>query len=570
LTAKRPLGSLPANLMVSPIRFALFGVLAGAWSSWRLLEGRPYLAAVGWIASLVALWTATWLGRGEVAHTRPQGRNGSRLFAVFVVCLPALVRIASYRLDRIHGDDMLTAAFSSAYALRRDFFAPVPDDPGEWVAQFPSPFFFFQKLFFLAFGESFLTIKLSVLPYVTLTAALLYALASEILDERLAVLAVVVYAFFGPALYLETLGLHFMASTAVFLAFLLSLVVATRTRDPSHALAAGMLAGGCYLFYLSSFIALPLGAAVVLGALVRERDRRAAGNALLFFLGAAAMLAPFVADGFRYGRYFLRRFDQVALLGGEWSPYRHVPGHGQALRAALDQLVLCAKSLCLPGLGGAGGYDFGHQALLAPIVLCLVVLGTVRAIGLGVRRPAWWGVLAVVFVAFVSGMALSMPPPAFHRLSLAFPLLALLAALPLHALLSASRGSRRFRHSIVALVLVAAAVEGMLYFQLAALPETPSSAVRLAAFVNERFPGRPLYVASFPGFAFEKIYRFAPNRRAASVTTRYHKDFLASLDPSRPYVYVMTLPQYFEAEFAARDPRGHVVHFSPEFSVFAN
>jgi hypothetical protein len=47
----------------------------------------------------------------------------------------------------------------------------------------------------------------------------LYAIARELLDERAAVLSVVLYAFFGPSVYLETLGLHFVSSTAVFLAF---------------------------------------------------------------------------------------------------------------------------------------------------------------------------------------------------------------------------------------------------------------------------------------------------------------------------------------------------------------
>jgi hypothetical protein len=500
----------------------------------------------------------------------PQRCSTSRWAAAAIV-LPAVVRVLLFDLDRIHGDDLLTAFFSSSYQLRRDFFAPVPDESWQWVAQFPAPFFFFQKLFFLAFGESLLTVKLSVLPYVIAVSAFLYAIARELLDEAVALLAVLAYAFFGPSLYLETLGLHFVSSTATFLALLYVAIREHQTGEPRLALVSGMLAGACYLFYLSSFVALPIGATFIVAGVRAPRRRSVAENLSLYLLGASLVLAPFVVDGLAHGNYFLRRFDQVALLGGEWSPYKDALGStARAWEVVVLNAQLCLRALWQPGLGGHGGYDFGHQALLAPIVLTLVVLGALRALVLGWRRREWWALLAIVVLAFLSGMVLTIPPPAFHRASLAFPLLALLAALPLHACWTARRGSVALRRVVPAVFVLAVAFEGIVYLERSALTESPASSLRLARFVNERFPDRPLYVAAFPSYAFEKVYHFAPNRRAKSVESGYHKDLLPKLDPTRPYVYVITIPNDFDGQFAARDPHGRIIRFSDEYSVFVN
>ena len=224
--------------------FAL-GVGVNLGTDVRLVLGHPHLAVFAWLASLGLLVAATAPAPGaKTARSEPDPLGA--LLRVALVCLPALVRIADYRLDRIHGDDILTAYFSNAYDLRgTDFFAPVPRDPTAWVAQFPAPYFVLQKLFFLAFGATLLTIKLSVLPYVVAISALLYDLGRRLLDERAAVIAVLVYAVCGPALYLETLGLHFGSSTVAFLAFLLLALRERRDGRARHALLAGMAAGAC-------------------------------------------------------------------------------------------------------------------------------------------------------------------------------------------------------------------------------------------------------------------------------------------------------------------------------------
>jgi hypothetical protein len=555
-------------------RAAAFALAVGLniWTGIRLLHGHPFLAVFSWLASL-GLLVAASSGEDPLAEHRMPSAKRERLARAALICLPALVRLALSQPDRIHGDDILTAYFSATYDLRHaDFFAPVPADPGDWVSQFPAPFFVLQKLFFAAFGESLLTIKLSILPYVVVTAGFLFAIARDLVDERAAALAVVVYAFFGPSLYLETLGLHFVSSTVAFLAFFHFAMRELRSGRRRDALIAGLLAGSCYLFYLSSFLALPLAALFffVRGGALREHH--VAGNLLLFVVGVAAVLSPFLADAARHQSGYLRRVEQVALLGGEWSVYRP-GGAGAAVpaqRAVSQSLGLSLRSLYTPGIGGHGGYDFGKQALLEPLALGLAVLGALRAIILARRQREWWLVLITIALAFLMGMVLTIPPPAFHRFCIAFPFLALLISLPLHAAIDASVASRSLRHAGTALLLVGLVVTQHLYFLRAALPETDPAALRLARFVDALFPGRRLYVAAYPSYAFEKIYRFASQSPRRRVTSEYHATLLPTLDANRKYVYVVTLPETFDAQFASRDPRGRIIRFAPEYSLFVN
>jgi len=389
------------------------------WTGLRLFYGRPYLAVFSWLASLVLLVLAS-SGKGVPSEPGTPWTKRQRLARAALICLPALVRLALFRLDRIHGDDMLTAYFSATYDLRHtDFFAPVPADPDDWVSQFPAPFFVLQKLFFAAFGESLLTIKLSILPYVVVTAGFLFAIARDLVDERAAALAVVVYAFFGPSLYLETLGLHFVSSTAAFLAFFHFAIRELRSGRRRDALIAGVLAGSCYLFYLSSFLALPLAALFFFVRGGARREHHVAGNLLLFVVGVAAVLSPFLADAARHHGGYLRRVEQVALLGGEWSAYRP-GGAGAAVPAphvVSQSLGLSLRSLYTPGIGGHGGYDFGKQAPPQPLALPPAMLGALRAIPPPPRCGGWWPLRITIALAFLIGVVLAMPPPAFPPLT---------------------------------------------------------------------------------------------------------------------------------------------------------
>jgi hypothetical protein len=146
----------------------------------------------------------------------------------------------------------------------------------------------------------------------------------------------------------------------------------------------------------------------------------------------------------------------------------------------------------------------------------------------------------------------------------------LLLALPLHALLAAPWGGVAWRRTVVAATLAAFVCTQTWYARRAMIPESDFDELRLARFVDEQFPDRPLCVAAFPTYAFERFYHFARVNRDRRVTTDYHATLLDSFDRRRKYVYVITLPAAFDAQFARRDPQGRFIHFSPQFSLFVN
>ena len=484
----------------------------------------------------------------------------TRWATIAIIALPVLVRAALDDPERLHGDDLLTAYFSSRLnLLSSEVFGLVPPDPADWVAQFPAPFFALQKLFFVAFGESLRSIQFSVLPWVLAASAFLWAIAKELLDESGAFIAVFIYAFFGPSLYLETFGVMFVSSTAVFLAFLYAAVRELRSGEARWAIAEGLLAGAGFLFYLSSYVTLPIALLFFAARGSAPRERNVGRNLLLFTTGAVAVLVPLALLQASAGTGSLsRRLADVSLLAGA--------GGESSGGFVWQNLKTAVSELYQPNSGGHGGYEFGHQALLEPLIATLLVIGLGFALVRGWHRLEWHLVLVSIGLAFVTGVVLTVPPPAYHRISVVFPLIALLAAVPLHRLVSAGSGGR----AIVAVVLTAFAWTHVVYFLIAALPERNPEVLRLARFVNERYPDRPLHVAAFPGFAFDRIYHFVPGKRASAVVTEYHATLLPKVDPQSRYLYVYTLPHFFDDAFRRADPNGRVIRFSSEYSVFVN
>jgi hypothetical protein len=533
-----------------------------------LLGWHSHVLTASWVASLAMLAFAVPAGPPADAGER---RLEHPIVAGFVICLPALVRCSNFHMNRAHGDDFLTGYFSATYDLRSNFFAPVPADGMQWVTQFPCPFFFFQKVFFLLFGESLMTIKFSVLPYVVFVSFFLFLVTRELLNERAAIVAVVLYSFFWPSLYLETLGLHFVSSTAAFLAFFHVTLRQFRTGSLRLAVGSGILAGACCLFYTSSLIALPILALFMVVRWIARGRQAALRSFLLASAAALAVVAPFVVQSsFNKPNYFLRRIDQVSLLTGEWSDAKQRIASGEdPTKIVAESFNLSARSLYRNGLSGHGGYDFGHRALFDRLSLTLFVLGS----GIGLlhvrRQPEWLMVYAVVLISFFAGLVLTIPPPAFHRFSVVFPFLTIFFVLPLDWLLSQERWGA-FRHGALALALGAFVASDLFSFRAATRGERDYEGLRLARLINRDFPGRDVYVAAFPSFEFARCYYFAPGRKARRVVTDYHQAFLEAFNADERYVYVITIPKDFEEKFARLDPRGRVIHFSPNYSLLVN
>ena len=546
-------------------------VLASAFAAGRVVAGRGgWAAVVSWglgVALVLLAFAPQW--SPAVRRLRP---SWNWLVLLLIGLAPVAVRLALSSPARVHGDELITAYFSLTEDLSpARFFAEVPRVRVEWVSQFPTPFFLIQRAFLAVFGDHIAGVRLSVQPYVFLVAVLLFLFAREVADRATAWIAVTISTFLAISLYLETLGLHFISSTALFLAFCLAGAHALRSGRQADALATGVLCGACYLFYTSSYVALPLMLLVGGWQLVRHRGRGWGHLLALPLLGFAVTLAPFAAHALAHYNYFHSRLAQVSLLSGHWSDVPERVARGESLLAILathtEKAVL---SLGKGGIGGHGGYWFGHQGLFDPLSLLLLLAGIGLALRQAGRRPALLVAVGVAVATFVSGVVLTIPPPAFHRWSLAWPFLALLMALPIRKLLDLQRWTPFARVGSVVAVLLLFASLNLGRFTQATLGETVPLELSLGEMINSRFPDKKLYVAAFPGQAYEKLAYFANVRRRSRAVTTYHTDLLESFRADEDYLYVIALPDDFGERFHALDPSARLVRMTPHYALMFN
>lgn len=551
-------------------RVVLFGVALGTSVAVAVLVLRGHASqalTLAWFASLFAFATATRFRQPP----RP-GRLQAAALLLLVAALPVVVRAANMDRDRVHGDESLTGYFSATHDFAHTSFFDYMPERWQWLAQFPKPFFFLQRLFFAVFGESVLTMRLSVQIHVAIVSVMLFLIVREIFDSRSALVAVLVYSFFAPSIYLETLGFMFVSSAAALTFFFYFALREYRTGEMFHAATAGIACGLCYLTYYSSYIALPVLVTFFAVQWLRVRSTRVVQNLAIALGGVLVVLLPFLAGGLRSRDHGLFRASQVSLLTGSWSGYRELIEKGELtpLRALRDNLVRSLNSFVLDGVGGGGGYDFGRFALFDRFSLALLVAGGLIGLVLALRNTELLFVFLVVVAAFVGLVVLTIPPPAYHRFSVAFPFLAILMTLPFTLILRLRKIPRSIRYAVVCgLVLVFACVNQRRHVE-ATLIDPIYEDFRLADLVTQRYPGRNLYVAGDPAHAFQKIFFFRDKSKNRHVETAYHDALLKKFDPHEEYVYVITLADDFRKRFEEADPNGRFVRFSIGYSLFAN
>lgn len=529
-----------------------------------------------WLSSLFLLLLAAnsinifkLINRSAPIHTLRL--NPSLIITSLVLLLPIMVTLANIGPKRIHGDGMITAYFSAHYdLLNNNFFAEVPSTRHEWVSQFPTPFFVLQKIFLLAFGESLLTVKLSVIPYVLITALSLYLTVRELFREQMAWLAVFLAAFLPLRVYLDTLAVHFISSTAVFMIFFYLLVLNWRAVSIFRSALLGILTGLCYLFYLSSYIALPLLLITAHLHLLKQRNSRIWLYYAFSILAFLLTLGPFLTYAFKFNNYFPQRFSQVELTTGEWSTATSRIQQGETRFTILaESLSLTVRSFYQAGIGGTGGYDFGHLALLEPLSLTLFLAGLMSGLYMVIKQRQLEILLIFLVIALSFGaMLLSMMPPGFHRFSLALPFLAIIMALPFGLILRLEKASASARYILVAVLLVAYVFQSNSYLQKATHNERYNQDLRLADFIRQNLPTDKIYIAAFPQFALEKIWYFIDLSKTASIITDYHTNLLREFNPSEKYVYVILFPGSLNEKFKQADPRGRLIEFSKDYSLF--
>jgi hypothetical protein len=470
---------------------------------------------------------------------------------------------------------MLTAYFSVHYDWVKDsFFGAVPVNRADWVSQFPSVYFAGQKLVFAVLGLGIYQTMVSTLPYVYITAWSLFVLGSSLLTKKLGLVAVILYAFFPPSLYLETIGLQFSMSTAIYSLLLVGLLGYWSTKRVVWAMLSGIVAGFAYLGYTSSYIALPviLGFFAVL-IITQAKIRRKV------VVGGLIALGCFLITWLPFGVYILtnnylvQRTNQVALLGGEWSADKDPKLlSAQRLQALGNHTINSVRSLVIDGIGGHGGYNFGQQRLLQPVGLGLLIIGLVTVCYLIViKRQGFWGVILVSVLFAFAGVVFSIPPPAFHRFSLAFPLIILIMSAAFYFVMRLPI-NRYVGGAVIIIALITYGVTNLTVFQQMVKQEVPNDNILMAKMMNN-YCGekeRRWYVAAFPGFALEKILYVLGGNQQRLIMTDYHVNLLKSFNRYEKYCYAILFPQEFNSKFYGLDVSGKIIPVGSSYSLFVN
>lgn len=548
-------------------------VLLGAACCVFVSLGRSNLAAVlAWPASVgLFLWSVRPSRTGRTARLP----RADLLLAVLLPLVPVLVRVLLTSPYRVHGDELITAFYSAHddFSPRR-FFEGVPQAQ-DWVCQFPSLYFVLQRGFYLAFGDGLEQVRWSGVPYVWLSGFALFLAARRMLGRATAVIAVLLYACLALALYIETTGLMFLSGTAAFTVLFACAVRLFQEGGTWNAAATGVAAGLCYLLYPSSFIALPVLAVFAVIAFFRARRLLLARWVVWPALGFALVLAPFVPHAVKTRNYFTERSGQLFFMV-ESSP--ELDAMTAAEKAAVlfpRNLKSSLQSFYKPGLGGFGGYWFGRLAIFDPASFAAFVLGLLGAIVLARRRPEIGVALFAIALALLTGVVLMVPPAGYHRLSVVYPLLGLVLAVPfrLLALLPAGHpavASRAVRAAVAALGVAFLGSVNVERFSKVALEEFTPDDMFLASWVNTRYPDRKLWVGAFPGHGYEKVAYFATPRRRGPVLSQYHADLIREFDEKEPYVVVMIFPEGFEQRFKNIDPNGRFAFYRDAWGLFVN
>lgn len=482
--------------------------------------------------------------------------------SLIVILVPLVVRLVSYNGERIHGDEFIFGYFSSKIDLLKDnFFSYLPKDRAEWTAQSPMTFFYLQKIFFAIFGESIAAVKLSGLPYVLLTSLGLYLVAKTLFDKKTAIISLILYAFFAVSVYHDTFSVNYAGSIASFIFFFYFFLKALRERTNVYASLAGIFCGFSYLFMNHSYIAFPLMVLFYAIYFVWQKKAFALKQVVLSVMAFILVISPFLSRALAAKNfYFFQRFNQVNLFYGSWSSTQDKVNLKNSL-----------ESFYTDGIGGGQGYFFGHQAFFEKISLLLFLLGLFLSFFL-LRRKKELLFVYVIFLASFAGMALTVPPPSYHRLSVAFPFFALMMSIPLSTISSWKIIPKSIAAIVVTGILVIYSVNNYGYFLRSTLGDTDSS-VRLGNFLIKSFPDfldRKIYIAAFPSYHLKKVFHFFNKSNMKNAEVDYHEDVLEAFNVNEKYLYIILFPQVYGDSFIKKDNKGRLSYFSNDLGLFAN
>jgi hypothetical protein len=309
--------------------------------------------------------------------------------------------------------------------------------PPLWVAQFPLLFYMLQKPFLL-FGPSVWAVRISVWPYAIGICLYLYILISSLWTKQLARITTILFVFFAPQLYIASTGLHFISSEFFYLAALTHFILFFKKKSTTHLFPLTLYTVACYLTYTSSYAILPvLVISTLLIVILRTSERKFFITGITkVVIAVCIMFLPFLLYHFLDTPFLTQRFNQVNILNGSWSTTAEKLASGIPMGSiVIKQTKDALFSLIIPGIGGMGGYEYGHEALFTPIEAVLFTIGIVIILVMIRKKerefPVTYGVL--IIIPLITGFILTTHPPPFHRISILYPWFCIPFALAVNA-----------------------------------------------------------------------------------------------------------------------------------------
>lgn len=528
----------------------------------------PYL----WLASIliVVIDRDTFL---QIAKIR---WDNKWLIVLMVLLLPAVIDVVNYQSDRFHQDDLITAFFSvSENFAGVKFFNPVPSWEVQWVAQFPSIYFVVQKFILSILGVSNLAVKLSVLPYQIIIASFLFKLVKKIFNQKIAYISVVLYAFLAISLYLTTIGLHFVSSTAAYIAFLYFSYNFLNKPDRKTAFILGLICGLGMLLYASSYL-LPVFLTIVFLFLLLGKHKRSKIIVLAFYalVGFVITVLPFASRMYQSQNWYLTgRYQQVNLLEGEWSPIKSEieKKHVSSTQAILQNFKLAGRAIYQDGIGGQGGYTFANLALFNIFTLLILIAGVITGFSYYKSQPILLINLIAIFMTFVFGMVLTIPPPPFHRISLIFPGLAIVVV-TFFDFLQQKIKLRGVSWVLILSLTLVWCFTNQLQFDKSVKDEAVQSDLQVIYQIRDQAPNRHLLVMAFPYLAFEKFCLFYQNCYSQDVFVDYHINILNNYDfkSDQKYVLYVFMNSLFQDQLMQRFPEYNIIYLTGDRVLMYN
>jgi 4-amino-4-deoxy-L-arabinose transferase-like glycosyltransferase len=506
-----------------------------------------------WIASLLFLFAA-FPFREEVNRIiRKKSISMSNFrtyfFAFLIIVLALTARVILMRNTyAFHNDEYISAYFS--YSLgdltKLDWFGIYPI-PRDWIWQFPVLYFFFQKLFFNIFGVGTLTMRLSILPYITIVFIFLFLITKRLYTKAAAYIAIAILAFFSPDLYLSRWALHFISCTAFFLLTTYFIVMSLKAGDKRHFALAGFFLGMCYMSYASSFIVAPLILFYVLVIIIKGQIQRTSIiNFLLTIEIFVYTVSPLAIYAMKVENFVVTRANQIKLINGSWSPYQGLKIISKPTFIAVkNQAILSVKSLYTDGVGGAGGYTFGNLALFDRITFVFILLGIFYFFYRFIKKNDTHSLffLVTILATFVTGMIFTIPPPAFHRISLVFPFICLLISVTVTDVCALISKKRRKTALFLFVVFVSAVlISNISHFRKIMAKDGPDDPdyPQIQQYLEQQ-KVNTFYIAAFDTYGMGGIL-FIRSGGLITSTTRQLDEILKEIPPNKTSYLVILYP----------------------------